>query len=276
MEPFVEKKRESEHNPVLLWLEEWINLDPKLSVGFSTRLGGISQGDCNSLNCAFHVNDNPQDVIENRKIMAKLIGFPFDAWTSAEQVHGSDVYRVTSKDKGKGSLSRESAIQNKDALITNETGIWLASFYADCVPLYFFDPINKVIGVAHAGWKGTVSAIAASTIQSMVDEFGCRVENLRAAMGPSIGPCCYEVDETVAYHFKKAEMTYGLTGKDNGRYWLDLKEINRQIMIKAGIMPTHIEISTLCTACRPQQFFSHRKEMGKTGRMMSWIGMKKG
>lgn len=278
MEPFKKMMQYSKHKdePGLLMLENWMILDPKLTVGFSTRMGGVSQGDWSSLNCAFHVNDNPQNVIKNRESIANTVGFPFDAWTSAEQVHGNEVYRVTVEDKGKGRFSRESAIQSKDALITNEADIWLTSFYADCVPLYFFDPVSRAVGLAHAGWKGTVSTIAAMTIQSMSDELGCRIENLRTAIGPSIGPCCYEVDDHVAQHFKQAGMTYALTAKDNGRYWLDLKEINRQIMIKAGIMSSHIEISRLCTACHRQQFFSHRKEMGKTGRMMSWIGMKKG
>jgi YfiH family protein len=272
MEPFVKKEKVNE--PVLFWLHDWMESFQGLSAGFTSRQGGMSEGQWSSLNCAFHVNDKAEHVIENRRKVIQAAGFPFEAWTCAEQVHGKDVYKVTSEDKGRGSLSRESAVQDKDALITGEAGIFLASFYADCVPLFFMDPVRKAVGLAHAGWKGTVSSIAQSTIQAMVDDLGCSIENIRSAIGPSIGPCCYEVDHNVIGYFHNANIHYGIEQKDNGHYWLDLKEINRQIMIKAGIMPMHIEISSLCTSCRPDYFFSHRLEKGKTGRMMSWIGMK--
>lgn len=274
MEPFIEKKQVNE--PLLLQINKWMDAYPGISAGFSTRMGGVSLGEWNSLNCALHVQDVPEHVIENRMKIASVIGFSFESWTCAEQVHGNEVYRVTLEHMGKGRTSRESAIQGKDALITNESGIWLTSFYADCVPLYFFDPVSKAVGLAHAGWKGTVSAIAKVTIQAMIDQFGSRIENVKAAIGPSIGSCCYEVDQKVIDQFRNVDLNDGIEGKDNGFYWLDLKEINRQIIIKAGIMPTNIEISTLCTACHPEYFFSYRKEKGKTGRMMSWIGLKKG
>lgn len=275
MEPFVKQQNQQMNEPILYKLEAWSNPFPFVSVGFSSRMGGISEGEWDSLNCALHVNDNPEHVIANRQKIFKTLDIPFEAWTCAEQVHGKDVYHVTYKDKGKGRTSRMSAIPSKDALITKDKGICLTSFYADCVPLYFFDPVNQAVGLAHAGWKGTALSIAKETIQSMVEQLGCHVEHIKTAIGPSIGACCYEVDKVVIDQFKKADILSGFKAKMNGRFEIDLKEINRQIMIKAGIMPIHIEISSLCTACEVQSFFSHRYEKGKTGRMMSWIGLKK-
>lgn len=275
MELFV--KIRTNNNTDLFILEKWMNLNPphRFKAGFSSRKGGVSQGQWHSLNCAFHVDDDGDHVIQNREIVSKAAGFDFESWTCAEQVHSNDVYVVTEKDRGKGRLSRASAIQNKDALITNVPGILLTSFYADCVPLFFFDPVNHVVGLAHAGWKGTLSKIAEKSIHTMVHEYGSHPSNIKAAMGPAIGSCCYEVNDVVIEHFKQAHLSDGVIPKSNGRYWLDLKEINRQIMIEAGMMQTHIEISNLCTSCEVETFFSHRKEKGKTGRMVSFIGIEK-
>lgn len=262
--------------PVLLMLDKWMQEAPHLSVGFTTKLGGASKGVWKSLNTALHVGDDEHDVIANREEIAQKLGFPFAAWTCAEQIHGQRVHVVTRRDAGSGRLTRDDAIPNTDALITNEPNIWLTSFYADCVPLYFYDPFLKVVGLAHAGWKGTVASIAQSTIKAMVDTYGCNVSALKAAIGPAIGACCYEVDTHVVEHVKAAQMMEGVTPKANGRYWLDLKLLNRQIMIKAGILPSQIEMSHRCTACEADLFFSHRRDRGQTGRMMSWIGMKMG
>lgn len=275
-EPFVETSRQIEHEPVLLTLDKWMHSNPLLSAGFTTKKGGVSEGVWQSLNTALHVGDDAEHVIQNRMNIAEKLGFPFAAWTCAEQVHQNTVQVVTSDHAGSGRCSREDAIQSTDALITNEPNIWLTSFYADCVPLYFYDPVRKVIGLAHAGWKGTVSSIAACTIDAMVDTYGCEFDHVMAAIGPAIGACCYEVDTTVIQHVEAAQMMEGATLKPNGRYWLDLKLLNRQIMIKAGIMPSQIEISHRCTACQSDLFFSHRRDRGQTGRMMSWIGMKMG
>ncbi len=258
-------------------LENWRDLNPPylFKAGFSSRRGGVSRGQWSSLNCAFHVDDDKDHVIQNREIVSEAVGFDFESWTCAEQVHSNDVYVVTEKDRGKGRLSPESAIHQKDALLTNVPGILLTSFYADCVPLFFCDPVNHVIGLAHAGWKGTVTKIAEKSIQTMVHKFGSNQSNIKTAIGPAIGSCCYEVDDVVIEHFYQAHLNEGIIPKPNGRYWLDLKEINQQIMIEAGIVPAHIEISCLCTSCEVETFFSHRKENGKTGRMVSWIGMEK-
>ncbi|MOA02188.1 Laccase domain protein [compost metagenome] len=168
--------------------------------------------------------------------------------------------------------------------MTDVQDVLLASYYADCVPLYFYDPENQAIALAHAGWKGTVKQIAAETIQAMQRAYGSKPEQLMAAIGPSIGDCCYEVDGPVIGQVQQLmdelQLDADLAGtllsmKESGKANLNLKEINRQIMIKAGILPIRIELTKWCTGCRRDLFFSHRKENGTTGRMASWIGIRK-
>jgi YfiH family protein len=197
-------------------------------------------------------------------------------------VHGNRVHVVTAADRGRGRLDRDSAVQETDALITNETDVLLAMYFADCVPLYFLDPVTGALGLAHAGWKGTVADVAGETVRAMERTFGTKPADLLAAVGPSIGACCYEVDEAVLAHVRplaqrlKAGNESFFVSSGNGRAKLDLKEINRHFMIKAGILPSRIELTTWCTGCRTDLFFSHRMENGATGRMMSWLGRKRG
>ncbi|MFC3344138.1 peptidoglycan editing factor PgeF [Paenibacillus abyssi] len=255
-----------------------------LTAGFTGRHGGVSGHPWTSLNLGLHVGDEPARVVQNRRLVAESLKWPFDAWTCAEQVHGCRVRQVTSADRGSGRENRAGAIADCDALMTNETGVLLTSFYADCVPIYYVDPVCRVIALAHAGWKGTVLEIARMTVESMKDAYGSEPKDIFAAIGPSIGQCCYEVDQPVIERVEPlvqrlstelevspAEM---MLENGEGKARLNLKEINRQIMIKAGILPTHIELTERCTGCRTDLFFSHRMEDGKTGRMVSWIGMK--
>lgn len=268
-------------------LQPWIKESNRLVAGFTGRGGGISSWPYQSLNCAFHVGDKPEDVIANRSKVAVSLGFTLDSWTCGEQVHGSHITVVTHEDIGRGRLNRETAIQDTDGLLTQVPGVLLTSFYADCVPLYFFDPVKQVVGLAHAGWKGTVAQIANRMVERMQSEFGCEVRSIHSAIGPSIGSCCYEVDDKVMTYIHDLErefegnkhkdldlLSQGYISKDNGKTMLDLKEINRQIMIKAGILPTHIECTSWCTSCRNDIYFSYRKDGGTTGRMASWIGLK--
>ncbi|MFC4599425.1 peptidoglycan editing factor PgeF [Cohnella hongkongensis] len=267
MEPFV-LREEADRPSALFLLKCWSGTDG-LTAGFTARQAG---------NVALHVGDAPQDVISNREAVTRQLGWDFAAFTCAEQVHGSDVYVVAAKDAGRGRTSRDTAIANTDAMITNEPDILLAMFYADCVPLYFHDPVTGAIGLAHAGWKGTVAEIAVRTIEKMRSEYGAKPENMRAAVGPAIGECCYEVDESVVKHVRPLlDTAVGEILKPNekgDRAQLNLKHLNRQLMIKAGIMPSRIEMSSWCTSCHSELLFSHRKEKGATGRMMSWLGRK--
>jgi len=268
-------------------LESWERGAPdgRLTAGFTGRHGGVSVKPYDSLNLAFHVGDVPEHVIGNRRRMAEALGFSLEDWTCGEQVHSGNVAIVRAEDRGRGSLDRDSAFQDTDGLVTNVPGILLTSFYADCVPLYFWDPATEAVGLAHAGWKGTVAGIAGNMVSAMASEYGSDPSRIRAAIGPSIGACCYEVDDRVmdrvrALHLPPQDSAENpqsaiYIDKGNGKYMLNLKEINRRIMIKAGILAEHIECTTWCTSCNNGLFFSYRKDGGTTGRMASWIGMRK-
>lgn len=284
MEPFRIKEREGA--PTVFLLADWMSRYDYVEAGFSSRRGGVSAGSYSSLNCGLHVHDRAEHVVENRRRLAQTTRLPFTAWTYAEQVHGRRVAVVGEQDKGAGRDSRETALQATDAFVTNVPGICLSAQFADCVPLYFLDPVRKAVGLAHAGWKGTVLKVSMATIDTMAHTFGSRPEHILAAIGPSIGPCCYEVDDRVIREVDAVVSELKLpvrpdaagepplyTPTTEGKYMLDLQQLNRQIMIKAGILPSNIEVTKLCTSCRTDLFFSHRKESGTTGRMVAWIGM---
>lgn len=283
MEPFVQGKE----TLMLLHLEPWRVKHKEITAGFTGRQGGASKKPYDSLNCAFHVGDAPEDVLTNRRALAEALDFKPEAWTCGEQTHGAEIAAVREADRGRGQKDRTSAFQATDGLLTDVPGVFLTSFYADCVPLYFYDPVHQVVGLAHAGWKGTVAQIAAAMVSKMETIYGSHAQDIIAAIGPSIGDCCYEVDDYVMEHVHRLEgdlskltetastvELYRTSDTDENKYMLNLKEMNRRIMIKAGILPTHIECTSWCTSCNQDLFFSYRKEDGVTGRMTSWIGIK--
>ncbi|MFD2116212.1 peptidoglycan editing factor PgeF [Paenibacillus yanchengensis] len=283
MEPFV--PMESAERISLFNIDKWMQHNKRLTVGFTGRQGGSSSGEYRSLNMGLHVGDDAPDVIANRKLVSQAIMWPFTAWTCTEQVHSNRVCVIDQALRGKGKDSHHDAIKKCDALITNEVGTLLVSYYADCVPLFFYDKVHSAIGLAHAGWRGTVQEIAKETIEAMTKHYGTDPAQLQVAIGPSIGQCCYEVDQSVIseverlanrYQVNPAEQKWIETTNSSGKAQIDLKEINRQIMMEAGILPIHIELTTYCTGCRTDLFFSHRMENGKTGRMASWIGLTEG
>jgi len=279
MEPFKQSEMKDEQH--LMFLERWIAQFPELTVGFTTRQGGVSEAPYASYNIGLHVGDQREAVLANRRQLTSSLGLPFEAWISAQQIHDNKVAIVTTEHCGRGSKEMETAIAGADALVTNDADVLLTSFYADCVPLYFYDPIQNVIALAHAGWKGTVNNIVYTTLQEMQQSFSCEVKDIRAAIGPSISSCCYEVDYPVIekikalwedYQLPEEEYAVAVQKSDERKAYINLKDVNRQLMIKAGILPTHIELSKWCTGCHQELFFSHRMENGQTGRMASWIG----
>lgn len=259
----------------LLFIRSWMERDSGLTAGFTSRHGGVSSGEFGSLNCGLHVEDIHEDVVTNRHKLAEALHVDLQQCTYAEQVHGNKVLKVTRSHAGAGIDSRERAIQATDAFITNESGLFLHVMFADCVPLYFYDPVGRVVGLAHAGWKGTVLQIATHTLNLMHQEYGTKAEHVMAAIGPSIQGCCYEVNDTVVSQFSSLMQKLDISNteangnipiyesKQNGKYNLNLQQMNRQIMIKAGIMPSHIEMSSLCTSCRSDIFFLIAKKRGK-------------
>ncbi|MBP1930672.1 peptidoglycan editing factor PgeF [Ammoniphilus resinae] len=273
MEPFVKGEDAS-----ILHLISWENAVEGLTAGFTTRIGGQSEAHYEGLNCGLHVGDLDEKVIQNRKSICEKVGFPFEAWTCADQVHGNQVEIVTRHQRGSGNTSMVDCINKTDGLITAEKNILLTAFYADCVPLFFLAPEEQIIGIAHAGWKGTAANISQKMLHTLTSEYQIKIDSVKVAIGPSIGRCCYEVDERVVGPFLKiwsaTELPDWITpnGINAGKYQLDLKEANRYLLMKSGIPSENILVSQWCTSCHTDLFYSHRKEDGKTGRMTAFIG----
>ncbi len=246
----------------------------RITAGFSTRRNGVSQTPFSSLNLGFHVPDDACDVLENRKILANDIGIDLDNWVVGEQVHGSAITKVSSGDIGRGTRDHQDAIENVDGLYTEDEEILLTALYADCVPLYFYAPTARRVGIAHAGWKGTTKNIAREMIRAWNND-GIQSEDIFAVIGPSIGQCCYEVNDVVIDQVKAAvgEGQSFYETKSNGKYQLDLKALNKVLFLKAGIKENHLSVSEYCTSCS-NLFFSHRNDNGRTGRMMGYIGLR--
>ncbi|MDN4073522.1 peptidoglycan editing factor PgeF [Fictibacillus terranigra] len=261
-------------------LADWMDQHPGLTAGITSRHNGFSKHPYESLNLGFHVGDHPEDVLKNRKSASSAIGASLEQWVGTEQVHDNIIKKVTKEDAGKGAKDLASAIKGTDGIYTAEEDLLLTSLYADCVPLFFMSPANQLVGLAHAGWKGTVGKIGANMVGQWVDAEGVQPEDIIAAIGPSIGSCCYEVDEFVitkinkVLHGDPAKFPYHQVNKEH--YMLDLREVNKMILIEAGMKEENIIATSYCTSCMNDQFFSHRKEHGKTGRIMSYIGRLKG
>ena len=250
---------------------------PGIIHGFSSRLGGVSEGFLSSMNLSFSRGDEPERVRENFRRIAESIGFSEKDLVFSMQTHTANVRRVGREDCGRG-LERPVGYCDVDGLVTNEPGVVLATFYADCVPLFFVDPVHHCIGLSHSGWRGTVGKIGKATVETMAREFGSKPGDLLAAVGPSICQESYEVSEEVIGLFREnfAEELWPklFYRKDNGHYQLNLWEANRLIFQEAGILPQHITVTDICTACNPELLFSHRASGGKRGNLAGFLEIK--
>jgi YfiH family protein len=250
----------------------------KLIHGFSTRLGGVSQPPHTSLNLAYTRPDDPAAVLENRQRFAAALGFSLDDVVIAGQVHGTHVHVAQAADRGRGAYDRDTTLPPADAVVTNVPDLVLWTSFADCVPLLFFDPVRQAVGVAHAGWKGTVDNIAGAVVETMSAAFGSDPADLLAVIGPSIGPCCYEVAEPVisavsdAFGAEVASEVL-LRPPGNERPHFDLWAANVHWLEQAGVHDHNIVRTRICTACNVNRFFSHRRENGQTGRCVGVIGL---
>ena len=245
--------------------------------GFSTRLGGVSEGYLGSMNLSFSRGDNPENVLENYRRISRAIGFPVESIVTSDQTHTTNVRQVGKEDCGCGVLTPRT-FHDIDGLMTNEPGVTLATFYADCVPLYFYDPTHKAIGLSHSGWRGTVGNIAKATVEAMHEAYQTAPADLIAAIGPSICQECYEVSKDVIEEFRQAypeplhqNLFYR---KPNGKYQLNLWEACRQNMLCAGLLPGHIQVTDLCTGCNPEILFSHRASKGHRGNLAGFLGVR--
>ena len=230
---------------------------------FTTRLGGVSTGHLASLNIGIHRGDDPRSVEENYRILANALGFSMDKLVATRQTHSDIVLKVGQAQWGTALV--EGASAESDALVTNEPGTALVIYTADCTPILLWDPVTGAVGAAHAGWRGTAADIAGKTVRAMVSSFGCDPKNIRAAIGPNIGPCCFETDRDVpdAMVLALGEAALPHIRQQGNKYYVNLKEINAQFLRRAGV--EKIEISTACTACDTDRYWSHRKTGGLRG-----------
>ena len=250
----------------------WFGSFPLLSeAGFlnacSCRLHGASTVAAATLNLALHVGDEAQLVLANRRHFAAALGVQAECFTTCAQVHGSEVAVVDAKLVGAGALALSDTIAGTDALITQLPDVPLLLFFADCVPVLLADDKSGAVGLAHAGWRGTVAGIAKKTVAAMQQQFGTQPEDVLAAIAPSIGACCYEVDDFVRDKAGGYEEFFAPVAGKPGKYMLDLWGYNKKELLEAGVLPEHIAIAGVCTAHNHELFCSYRAEAGKTGRM---------
>lgn len=243
--------------------------------GFSTRIGGLSSGDLDSLNLGVKKKDTWENIINNYKTFTKALDINIEDLVLTDQVHKDNIMEVYKEDRGKG-LLRESDIVGIDGFITDKKDPALVTFYADCVPLFFLDPVNKAVGLTHSGWKGTVKKIGQKTVEKMIDSYGTDPKDILIAIGPSIGKCCFEVGseviEVVRGKFKDSGDYF--YKKENGKYMLDLWKLNKDQFLEIGVKEENITVSNICTKCNKDIFFSHRGDKGKTGSLAAIMQLK--
>lgn len=293
--PVIQQKKNSEIEYLTFPMLDATGLVKDL---FSTRLGGVSKGIYSSLNLGFGRGDADSNVLENFKRVGQVLGTSPENMVRSSQTHTTNIKVVTNADRGKG-IVRPNDENDIDGLITKEKGLVLVTSYADCVPLYFVDPVNEVIGLAHSGWRGTANSMGARMVEQMQTYFGSRPEDIVAAIGPSICQECYEVSEDVAEVFlsleqekqealcilKKSGIYEGLSGspsdckivtpgKAPGKYQLDLWLANAVILVAAGILPENLSITDICTCHNPAYLFSHRASQGKRGGLCAFLMLK--
>ena len=241
---------------------------------FSTRAGGVSEGIYSSMNFSYTRGDKKENVDENFRRIAQVMGTRPENIVCSSQSHTTNVRLVTEEDRGKG-VVRPVDYEDVDGLVTNIPGIALCTLYADCVPLYLVDKKNRAIGLGHSGWRGTINRMGAVMVQAMGEAFGTRPEEIHAAIGPSICQECYEVGEDVAEAFRKSfgeEGTVLLSpGRGPAKYQLNLWEANRRVLAKAGIPEKNIAVTDVCTCCNSNLLFSHRASLGRRGNLAAFL-----
>lgn len=282
---------------------------PEITHGVFTRYGGYSTSPYTGLNASFSTGDSFEHVVRNRFLVLQSLGIERYPCATLWQVHGAGVAVLdteaavwddwrTDWPHRSYQLDEHELIwtikprRKADAVITRQTGVALALSFADCTPILFYDPVQRVIGLAHGGWRGTARGIVLAIVDAMREQYGCEPQNIYAGVAPSIGNCCYEVSEQVrqlymgelqfddvptAPQYRKLvrESAVFSTKKLPGRtsLRLDIRETNRNQLLMAGLLPDHIEMPGICTGCRTDLFFSHRMEQGKTGRFPVVLAM---
>ena len=245
---------------------------------FTTRGGGVSEDIFATMNLSFTRGDKEEAVLENYRRLGEAMGVSPQDFVCTDQTHTTNVLRVGKKDCGNG-VTKPRPYTDVDGLVTNETGVVLSTFFADCVPLYFVDPVHRAIGMSHSGWRGTVGRMGARTLEKMQEEFGTQAKDVFAAVGPSICQECYEVSRDVAEEFQKEFKGHEseiLIDKGKDKFLLDLWKCNEIVMLEAGIVKEHLAVTNICTCCNPTLLFSHRASKGRRGNLGAFIFLKKG
>ena len=265
---------------------------------FTTRAGGVSEGVCATLNLSFSRGDKEEAVRENFRRVAEELGAEPERFVFTDQTHTTNVRIVTQEDAGKG-LTRPKDYRDIDGLVTNVPGIVLSVFTADCVPVYLADPVHRSIGLVHSGWRGTAGRIAEKALRIMAEQYGTDPADVICAVAPSICQDCYEISRDVAEIFgeefagREDEIltsplqngeedrvgNYLASGNAGGyfsgspedKYHLDLWQANRIVLEEAGVLPSHISVTDICTCCNPDHLFSHRASHGKRGNLGAFL-----
>lgn len=241
---------------------------------FSSRLGGVSEGGRASLNLAFlSPEEQPHSGRENLRRFARAVGFDEQRLVLSQQTHTVNIFEAQETDAGRGT-TRPRGYTDIDGLITDVPNLPLMTHHADCAPLFFYSPAPRMIGLAHAGWRGTAGNMAAAMVRRLAQR-GCDPAELLAGIGPCAGPCCYQVGAEVAEHFSalydEAGPVLWPDEAEAGKFFLDLGRANRALLIEAGLRAENIVISGLCTVCQPELFFSHRRQGLDRGTMAATV-----
>ena len=254
-----------ENGGVIFYISEQLQASPNITHAITTRHGGVSPAPYHSLNLSAYVGDEPANARENLARVHRALGLKASATVDAKQAQAVQVARITEAERG-------TRIMNVDALISNIPNTPLMLRYADCVPILFYDPVHRAIGVAHAGWRGTVGKVVTNTVCAMGETFGTKPEDLIACIGPSIGPCCYEIGADVQ---SRVEETFAdssaLLLRRSGSTHLDLWEANAAQLRELGVRT--VEVSGICTSDRTDDFYSWRREQAHTGRFAAIIAL---
>lgn len=257
-------------------IDAWKKINPNLIAGFTTKNGGFSAPPFTSNNQGLHVNDKRQHVVQNRRELSEKLHTRLEHWVFAEQVHGATVRFVDPVDRGKGAEQYDTSLEKCDGIYTNKTNLFLSMMYADCVPIFFFHPTEKYIGILHAGWKGTVKNIVRSLMTEW-KKLAMDPSDILVTIGPSICKQCYVVDDKVINEVRKlplenlSDYYYEIA---TNQYQLDLKKLNKSLLIALGVPEANIQVTNFCTSCDQPYFYSHRRDHGKTGRMAGFIGLR--
>lgn len=262
-------------NGVTFLAVEGIEAAGRVAHGFSTRLGGVSQGMWDSLNLGVSRGDDPDHVRENYRRFLTAIGADGQVIAMSHQVHGGEVHTVTTADLRTDPYDKVE--YEADGLMTDLPGVTLLVYSADCIPVLFYDPVRRVAAAVHAGWRGTAAGIVDNAVARMKDVYHSRPEDILAAIGPGVCSSCFETHEDVPNAMTAALSTcvlHHIKIKENGKFSVDLREINRMRLEQVGLNPDHIAVSTQCTACHLDRFWSHRRMGNERGSMAAAIQLK--